>query len=419
MTEEALLAGIRLFVVFVTLAALVGLVIRRVAVPYSVALVAAGLIVAFLFHGLQTDVTPELVLVVLLPGLVFEAALRIDLLALRRSIGGVALLAGPGVLLGALVVAVTLHLGTGLPIELSFIVGAMVSATDPAAVVATFKRLGAPRRLAAMTEGESLFNDGTGLVLFALALDALSTSISAARVIETLAVTIVISAAIGLTAGWLASRILATVEDHLLELTISVSAAYGTYLLADAFHESGIIATVIAGIVIGNYGRRVGISPRAAEALDTVWEFVAFLLTALVFMLVGLSIELPGLLGALPSIAWGIAGVLIARVVVVYGMLGSSWWLARRIRGTEEGVRRGWLHVLFWSGLRGAVAVAMALSLPRSVPQRDLLLEITFGVVLFTLVVQGMTIEPLVRRCVSREPESGPEEERSTTAQAG
>ncbi len=419
MTEEALLAGIRLFVVFVTLAALVGLVIRRVAVPYSVALVAAGLIVAFLFHDLQTDVTPELVLVVLLPGLVFEAALRIDLLALRRSIGGVALLAGPGVLLGALVVAVTLHLGTGLPIELSFIVGAMVSATDPAAVVATFKRLGAPRRLAAMTEGESLFNDGTGLVLFALALDALSTSISAARVIETLAVTIVISAAIGLTAGWLASRILATVEDHLLELTISVSAAYGTYLLADAFHESGIIATVIAGIVIGNYGRRVGISPRAAEALDTVWEFVAFLLTALVFMLVGLSIELPGLLGALPSIAWGIAGVLIARVVVVYGMLGSSWWLARRIRGTEEGVRRGWLHVLFWSGLRGAVAVAMALSLPRSVPQRDLLLEITFGVVLFTLVVQGMTIEPLVRRCVSREPESGPEEERSTTARAG
>ena len=410
MSEDVLLTGIRLFVVFVTLAALVGLVIRRVAVPYSVALVAAGLAVAFLVPGLQPDVTPELVLVVLLPGLVFEASIRIDLLALRRSVGGVALLAGPGVVIGALVVALVLNLGTGLPMELGFIVGAMVAATDPAAVVATFKRLGVPRRLAAMTEGESLFNDGTGLVLFALALEALDMTITAAHVIETLVLTIAISLVIGLIAGWIASRVLATVEDHLLELTISVSAAYGTYLLADAFHESGIIATVIAGIVIGNYGRRVGISPRAAEALDTVWEFVAFLLTALVFMLVGLSMELSSLLDALPWIAWGIAGVLIARIVVVYGMLGSVWWLGRTLRGTHQDVHRGWLRVLFWSGLRGAVAVAMALSLPRSVPQRDLLLEITFGVVLFTLVVQGMTIEPLVRRWVRRDPQDQPGE---------
>ncbi len=406
MNQDALLTGIRLFVIFVTLAALVGLLIRRVAIPYSVALVAVGLAVALVLPQLDLEVTPELVLMILLPGLVFEAALNIDLPALRRSIGSVALLAGPGVIVVALIVAITLHLGTGLPFELGIIVGAMVAATDPAAVITTFKRIGVSRRLSAMTEGESLFNDGTGLVLYALTLKALFTTVTATDVLETLVVTVVVSVVIGLAAGFLASRILALVEDHLLELTISVSAAYGTYLLADAFHESGVIATVIAGIVIGNYGRRIGISPRATEAIDTVWEFVAFLMTAIVFMLVGLSISLPGLQDALPWIAWGIVGTLIGRAVVVYGLLGGTWLITRRRFGGDE-AHRGWLHVIFWSGLRGAVAVAMALSLPRSVPERQLLLEITFGIVLFTLLVQGMTIEPLVRRWLRREPGPG------------
>ena len=388
----------------VTIAALVALAIRRIAVPYSVALVGVGLAVGLVMPGLKLDITPELVLVVLLPGLVFEASFRIDLVALRRSFGSVALLAGPGVLVVAGVVAITLYLGTGLPLELGFIVGAMVAATDPAAVIATFKGLGVPRRLAAMTEGESLFNDGTGLVLFTLAVTALTTSVTATDVLETLVVTVVVSAVIGLGAGYLASRILATVEDHLIELTISLSAAYGTYLLADAFHESGVIATVSAGIVIGNYGRRTGISPRAAEALDTVWEFVAFLLTALVFMLVGLSISLPQLGAALPWVAWGIAGTLIGRALVVYGLLGGVWRIGSS-RSAAPPSRTGWLNVLFWSGLRGAVAVAMALSLPLDVPQRVLLQEITFGIVLFTLLVQGVTIERLVRRWLRTERE--------------
>ncbi len=403
MNDDVLLTGVRLFVIFVTLAALVGLLIRRIAIPYSVALVAVGLAVALLLPQLELEVTPELVLMILLPGLVFEAALNIDLPALRRSIGSVALLAGPGVIVVALIVALTLHLGTGLPFELGIIVGAMVAATDPAAVIASFKRMGVPRRLSAMTEGESLFNDGTGLVLYALTLKAVFTTVTAVDVLETLVVTVVVSVIIGLAAGFLASRVLALVEDHLLELTISVSAAYGTYLLADAFHESGVIATVIAGIVIGNYGRRIGISPRATEAIDTVWEFVAFLMTAIVFMLVGLSISLPGLQDALPWIFWGIVGTLIGRAIVVYGLLGGTWWITRR-RFVKDKTHRGWLHVVFWSGLRGAVAVAMALSLPRSVPERQLLLEITFGIVLFTLLVQGMTIEPLVRRWLRREP---------------
>jgi CPA1 family monovalent cation:H+ antiporter len=262
-----------------------------------------------------------------------------------------------------------------------------------------------------MVEGESLFNDGTGLVLFALTLSALVGTVTAADLVWTLVVTVVVSVIIGLAAGWLAARIIASVDDHLLQLTISVSVAYGTYLLADLFHESGVIATVIAGIVIGNHGRRVGISRQAAQALDTVWEFVAFLLTALAFMIVGLSISVPGLVDGLPWIAWGVIGVLVGRAVVVYGLLGGTLWLGRRMSWAEsrtswadKEAHAGWLHVLYWSGLRGAVAVAMALSLPASVPQRQLLLEITFGIVLFTLVVQGMTIEPLVRRWLHLHP---------------
>ncbi len=403
--EDSLLIGVQLFVAFVTLAALVGLVIRRVAIPYSVALVAVGLAVTYFVPALKPEITPELVLVVLLPGLVFEASLNIDLAALRRSVPGVVLLAGPGVIVVAVIVAVALHLGTGLPLELGIIVGAMVAATDPAAVIATFRQIGVPRRLAALTEGESLFNDGTGLVLYALTVSAITTTVTAADVVETLLVTVVVSMVIGLGVGFLASRILASVEDHLLELTISVSAAYGTYLLADAFHESGVIATVIAGIVIGNYGRRTGISARAAEAMDTVWEFVAFLMTALVFLIVGLSITLEGMQNAIPWIFWGIVGTLVGRAVVVYGLLGGLWALARR-RAIEHEGTRAWLNVLFWSGLRGAVAIAMALSLPIAMPHRELLLEITFGIVLFTLVVQGMTIEPLVRRWLKNEPGS-------------
>ena len=408
MGEDALLTGIRLFVIFLTVAAAVGLVIRRTAIPFTLALVAVGLVASLLLPDLQLEVTPELVLVVLLPGLVFEAAIHIDLTALRRSAGSVALLAGPGVIVVAVVVAAALFLGTGLPLELGFIVGAMVAATDPAAVIATFRRLGVPHRLAATVEGESLFNDGTGLVLFALAVSAITTTVTAQDVLATLVVTIAVSMAIGLGVGFLASRVLATVEDHLLELMISVSAAYGTYLLADAFHESGIIATVIAGIVIGNYGRRIGISRRAAEAMDTVWEFVAFLLTALVFMIVGLSISLPSLTDALPWIAFALVGALVGRAIAVYGLMGGFLWLRQRFGPADREPHRGWLHVLNWSGLRGAVAVAMALSLPMNVPQRGLLLEITFGVVLFTLIVQGMTIEPLVRRWLRRDETAAP-----------
>jgi monovalent cation:H+ antiporter, CPA1 family len=290
-----------------------------------------------------------------------------------------------------------LNLATGLRPELGFVVGAMVAATDPAAVTATFRQLGSPRRLATLIESESLFNDGTALVVFAIALRAVTGGISGGEVVVTLVGTIVVSTAIGLLVGYIVARAIATIDDHLIELTLSLAAAYGTYLVADQLHQSGIIATVVAGVVIGNHGRSIGMSARSQEALDTVWEFFAFLLTALVFLLVGLAIDLARLIDTLPSIVWGVVAILAGRALVIYVLFGPVSRLAVRLRRGQQ-VPLAWLHVLFWAGLRGAVAVAMALSLPVDFPERALLQQITFGIVLFTLLVQGTTAEWVIER---------------------
>jgi CPA1 family monovalent cation:H+ antiporter len=397
MDSAATVEAIAIFVALITLAAIVGLVVRGLAIPYTVALVLLGLAGTFFLPRDLIVVTPELVLLVLLPGLVFEAALKIEFADLRSSLGGVALLAIPGVLISAAIVAIVLNLATGLRLELGFVVGAMVAATDPAAVIATFRQLGSPRRLATLIESESLFNDGTALVVFAIALRAVSGGISGGEVVVTLVGTIVVSTAIGLLVGYVVARAIATIDDHLIELTLSLAAAYGTYLVVDRLHQSGIIATVVAGVVIGNHGRSIGMSARSQEALDTVWEFFAFLLTALVFLLVGLAIDLARLIDTLPSIIWGVVAILAGRALVIYVLFGPASRLAVRLRGGHQ-VPLAWLHVLFWAGLRGAVAVAMALSLPVDFPERALLQQITFGIVLFTLLVQGTTAEWVIER---------------------
>ncbi|MGZ6267104.1 MAG: cation:proton antiporter [Candidatus Limnocylindrales bacterium] len=405
---ETTLELIRLFVLLVGAAALVTLLARRIRLPYTVALVAFG-IAAGTLAPLRVEITPELVLVVLLPGLIFEASYQTDFGKLRPSITGVSLLAGPGVLVSASIVAVALHLGAGLALPEAFVVGAMLSATDPAAVIATFKRLESPRRLATLVEAESVFNDGTGIVVFALAVDFVSRPVGAAEIGMTFVWVTLVSAVVGAIAGSVASRILPTVGDHLIEISLSVVLAYGTYLAADAFHLSGVIATAVAGIVLGTYGRRNGLSPRTEEALDTVWEFVAFLATAFVFLVVGFAISIRALADVATPIAWAFVATLAGRAVIVYGLLGAWRQIQMRIRsperhgrqttaGDEPAIPLDWLHVIFWSGLRGAVSTALALSLPLDFPNRSALQGITFGVVLVTLLLQATTAELVVAK---------------------
>ncbi len=397
MNGGSVLAVADIFVALLVALALVALVSRRFAVPYTAALVIFGLLVAFVVPRTGIVVTPELVLAILVPGLVFEAAFRLDIDHVRPTLPAVTLLAIPGVLIVAGLVAVVLHLAVGLTLQEAFLVGAMISATDPVAVIATMRQARAPERLATLVEAESLFNDGTGVALFTVALA--SGDVLAGGVV-TFTLTVVISIAIGLVLGSVAAWIGGRIDDVNLELTLTLISAYGIYLLTDRLHESGIIATVVAGIIIGNYGRRTGMSARTRVAIDTVWSYLAFLLTAIVFLLIGLTITPTDLLAAALPIAWGVLAVLAGRALVVYGLLGG---LARLRSGARLGLRLSldWSHVLFWSGVRGAIAVALALSLPADLPDRALLQGIVFGIVLFTLLVQGSTAGWVVRRAAT------------------
>ena len=367
------------------------------AVPGSIRFAALGLGASVVLPQLSVAVTPDVVLVVLLPGLVFEAAYRLHWEDLRRSYGSIAFLAVPGVILSAAIVAAVLTAATGLRPELAFVVGAMVSATDPAAVVATFARLGAPRRLVAIVDAESLLNDGTGLVVFAIAVRAVGSGIAPVDAITTFLTTTIASALGGMIVGAAAAQVIVRLRDHRAQVAVSLAAAYGVSLAAAALGLSGIIATVVAGAVLGNYGRRIGLAPTTEAAFDVIWERIASVLTALIFVAVGLAIGPAGILGAFVPIAWGVLGVIAARAVVVYLLMGGAL-VVLGDRRAGPNLHPGWLHLIFWAGLRGAVATAAALSLPLDFPERELLVRVTFGIVLVTLTVQGSTAGWLLRR---------------------
>lgn len=394
--SEATIQVMELFVALVAAATLVALVTRRSGLPYSVALVLLGLFLSAIGPPAQLAITPGLVLIVLVPGLVFEAAYRLDVVELRRTFLGAALLAVPGVLVSAGVVALVLAVA-GLEPSLAFIVGAIVSATDPVSVIATFRTLGAPGRLLTLVEAESLFNDGTAVVVFSIAVRAAAGPVQPLDAVIGFVTTVIVSAGLGLVLGVVATRVMVIAHDHLIELAVSVVLAYGTYLVADRLGQSGIIATVVAGIVLGVYGRRVGLRPATFEALDQTWEFIAFMLTAFVFLLIGVAITAGQLVDSAGAIALGVVGILAGRALVVYGLLGGA---ARVVQAAGKGaaVPTAWLHVLFWAGLRGAIAIGLALSLPVDLPQRSHLQGIVFGITLFTLLVQGASIDRLLHR---------------------
>ena len=398
MTNTAGLGPLWLLVALLAASVAVALLTRRWPLPSSVVLVVVGLMVALIGPAVSVStalpVSPGLLLAIVLPGLVFEAAFRTDVEDLKPAAVGILLLGIPGVVVVAAIVAAVLAVASVLQPPEAFLVGAMVAATDPAAVLATFRRVPVPASLATTVEMESLVNDGTGIVLFGLALEAIQGPASPWNAVLTFVLVVAGSGALGAALGWLAGRLVRLSDDHLVELTITIVLAYGTYLLAAQLGGSGVIATLLAAGVFGAIARD-GLSERATETIDVVWELAAFLLTAGVFLLVGVSIAPQTLVDAAGPIAWGIGAVLVARAVVVYGLLGGA---SRLVGRAGDVIPVGWLHVLFWAGLRGAVSVALALSLPADLPNRQLLQGVTFGIVLFTLLVQGTTIPLVVRR---------------------
>jgi monovalent cation:H+ antiporter, CPA1 family len=388
------LVVIRAAVALIAAATVVAAMARRAALPDSVVLVLAGLLGATFFPEIALAVTPGLVLGVFVPGLVFAAAYSIDWSELRPLLGPIVALAIPGVLASAVVVAFALSLGIGLRLDLAFVVGAITAATDPVAVVATMRRLDVPRGLRTLVEGESLLNDGTGLVLFALAVRAAQGGVNIGEGAALFVGTIAVSAIVGIAGGLLGARLIRATEERTIQLGITLVIAYGTYQLADAIGLSGILATVIAGIALGSRMRRTLGAEALVREIEDLWDVVAFILTSLVFLLIGFAVHLPSLLGAAAGIAVGTGAVVLGRALIVYVP-------AAAVRlGSREALPRGWVHVIFWSGLRGAIALAAALSLPADFPERELLQQVSFGIVLVTLLVQGAGAPLVVRRAL-------------------
>jgi CPA1 family monovalent cation:H+ antiporter len=399
--------AMEIFVLLVAAASIVAVLTRRVVVvPYSVALVLLGVAVAILRPPVEIRIEPELILAVLLPALVFEGAYRTDLRVLIPSLPAVLLLAVPGVLITALLVGVVLMVAIGLDFRLAFLVGTMLAATDPAAILAVMAHTGATRRLATLVEAESLFNDGTGVVIFTIAVGALAAPIGLDRLAGELVVVTVASMAAGILIGVAASAALAGVNDRLVGVAISLVAAYGSYLVAVRLGLSGLVASVACGLVFSGLGRGFGMSHESRQAIDIVWEFIAFLATTLVFLLIGLAIGVSQLLAAAFASLAVLVALLVSRALNVYGLLGGSAWVLHRLHWGRP-LPGSWLHVIAWSGLRGAVSVALALSLPPDVAQRELLQGIVFGCTLLTLVLQGTTARPLIARLRLRVDQEG------------
>jgi CPA1 family monovalent cation:H+ antiporter len=389
----------RTFIVLFSIATLVAIAVSRTRVPYTVALVVVGLIAGSLHIVEPPHLTKELLFSLFLPGLIFEAAYNIHISELRRGWRTVAVLAGPGVIAAIAITALAatwsvrvLGLDPTFTWQDGLLFGALISATDPVAVVSLFRRLGVSKRLTTLVEAESLFNDGTSIVALTLILSFVSGETSSAGALALRFLFVVFGGAmIGGVFGYAIVRLTRRVNDPMIEIALSTIAAYGSFVLAEDLHLSGVIATVVAGLMLGTASREAAFSAATRISADAFWEYVAFALNSIVFLLIGFEVHPRNLLGSAAIIAVCFSVVVLAR----FGIVAAVTAMLRR---TAERVPSTWAWLITWGGLRGALAMVLALALPLDLPHRSLLIDLTFGVVTVSLLLQGLTIPALTGR---------------------
>jgi CPA1 family monovalent cation:H+ antiporter len=412
MDQEAFVTTVMAVVSLLFVAALSALLMKRIRFPYTVGLVIVGVGIAFL-----ADDHPELgealdnlkletamIMFLFVPILIFESAFKMDVRLLVRNLLPAFVLAGPGLLISTALIGWLVHVFTQLPLGSALVFGCLISATDPVAVIALFRDVGAPKRLNILVEGESVFNDATAIVSFQIILAVMATGILDTRtVLEGVGGFFAVflgGLAVGLAFGYTMVRAIPYIGDEpLIHITLTLTTAYGAFIVADHFlHASGIMAVLGAGLTIGYYGPG-RFKQRVKDYLEIFWEDAAFVANSLIFLMLGLSEKVflththANVSGLLVPVLIVILIVVMVRSAVVFGLAP----LLNAVPGASA-IPRTYQTVMFWGGLRGAVAIALAMSLPPHFPFRWQIIDFTFGVTLFTLLFNGTTMGWLIRR---------------------
>lgn len=395
--------GVEQFGVVLLVAATVATIARRLKLPYTVGLVLGGLALGFAPIAKDWGLTRTLLFSTLLPPLVYEAGLNIKWPELKRSLFPVLVLATLGLGLSALVVGSGMSLIAGWPIGVAALFGILISATDPVSVVAMMKDTKVGGRLRLLMEAESLFNDGTAAVGFTIMValiggtqfNGFSTALEFIRI-----------AGGGVLCGGLVAGVClflaGRTDDDLVTTAFSVVSAYSSFLIAEEFHFSGVLAAVVAGLVFGNLGHMAVNDEDGHEALVGFWEFGAFVANSFVFLLMGVRLSQTKFAGPVMPVVLAIVLALVGRAAAVY-VCGAAF------SKSVHKIPLGQMHVLTWGGLRGALSLALVLGLPDTFPDVEALRLTTFCVVVFSVLVQGITVGPLLRRIAGSSPPVAPE----------
>jgi monovalent cation:H+ antiporter, CPA1 family len=388
------MTGLSLIPIGVLLVAcLIAMLSRRLGLPYIVGLLVAGFVIALLPNSPDLPLSRELIFNILLPPLVFEAAMQLDWRQFRDELPLTLTLAFFGVGIAAAVVAAGMHWIVGWSWIGAALFGALIAATDPVSVIASFREMGCQPRVSMVVEAESLLNDGVAAVGFAVvSAIAAGASPSAGSVVPAFLWTLAGGVVIGFGVSAAILLVVGRTEDPLVEITLTTIAAYGSFLLAEHFQTSGIISALTAGLLVGGIGWAEVISVRGRDRVRWAWEYFAFLANSFVFILIGVNVAHQPLhrLGSAAA-AIAILLVLAGRGLSIYPLSALFHWSRWRLKSSFQ-------HTLFWGGLRGALALALALAVPAIVPERNAIIVTAFVVVAFSILVQGLTMPLLIKR---------------------
>jgi CPA1 family monovalent cation:H+ antiporter len=412
------------------LSLLVALALRWIRLPYTIALVIVGLILGWLGPSFLPGIVPggglmsaELILFILLPPLLFEGAAGMHIDQLKNNSVPIALLAIPGVILNTIIIGLIIWrlvwYGEENGVLYGLLIGSILAATDPVSVLALVRTLGAPKRLSVLLEGESLFNDGTAIVIFNIVLvstltiiggEELTTSEVLTESIAKFLTVVIIGTLVGAVLGSVSNWLLENTEDHLVEIALTVALTFGSFLMAELFHGSGVIAVVVAGLLVGNHGIEQGMTPTARIGLHHFWEVVVFLINSMLFLMIGYELQTI-LVPSTETLVLAFIGIMAASVarIVVFPLTALS------NLSKQQPISKEWQVAMYWGGLRGSIPIALLLLLSHIVhegthlegidgliylsgPAFEKMLIIGFSVVLWTLIFQGLTMKPLLRK---------------------